>query len=207
MRGHFLPTIYLALTFSALTVSVASYAGEPDMQNEESIRHHYKYQPADTGIESHNGNGRFNRPLYSSVEREHRLIAMAGDRPELMLMRISATKLMNKLANIKLGFTEGLWFDQITPVLARYDKGLQHYRVGEQDKPIEIDAIRSQSFEGLLLRVRYSGKSVGPLVLAIGGRGSANYDQNPEASAFNPQECVGTQFQFAENVLAYSFHL
>ncbi len=204
MKRHFLNTAYLALTFSVLIMSDTSYGGEPDTQNKESITHHYKYQPAGTGIESHNGNGRFNRPLYSSVEREHRLIAMAGDRPELMLMRISATKLMNKLANVKLGFAEGLWFDQIMPVFARYDKGLQHYRVGEQDNPVEIDAIRSQSFEGLLLRVRYSGKSVGPLTLAIGGRGSANYDQNPVASAFNPQECVGTQFQFVENVLTFS---
>lgn len=204
MKRHFLHAAYLALTFLGLTALVGPEPGEPDTQDKESITNHYKYQPAGSGIEWRNGNGRFNRPLYSSVERGHRLIAMASDRPELMLMRISGTKQMNKLANIMLGLADGRWLDQITPVLARYDKGLQHYRVGEQDEAIEIDAVRSQSFEGLLLRVRYSGKTAESLVLTMGGRGIDNYDQNPEASAFNPQECDGTQFLFGDNVLTFS---
>jgi hypothetical protein len=62
MKRHFSP---LALSVSVLAVFVSHNYGEPVMQNKETIKHHYKYQPVGTGIEWHNGNGRFNRPLYS----------------------------------------------------------------------------------------------------------------------------------------------
>ena len=120
-----------------------------------------------------------------------------------MLMKISATKSMAKLANIKLGCADGPWADEVTPVVALYEMGLLHYRAGEQDQAIEVDAIRAQSFEGLLLRVKL-GQSAGPLVMAVGGRGSNNYDQNPKASAFNPAECSGTRLDFSGNVLTVS---
>ncbi|MBN2296459.1 MAG: hypothetical protein JXM70_28780, partial [Pirellulales bacterium] len=164
----------------------------------------YMYHPVQSGIEIRNGKRRLNRPLYSSVERGHRLIALAGDRPEFMLMRISATKRMQKLANLKLGFADGPWLDMITPVLARYDMGLQHYDLGEEGAGVEIDAVRAIGFEGLLIRVRCHRKSTGPLVLAIGGRGSDNYDRNPRAAAFNPRECRGIRPAFADNTLILS---
>ncbi|HEX5791208.1 MAG TPA: hypothetical protein VFY13_08635, partial [Luteolibacter sp.] len=62
----------------------------------------YDYEPAGSAIEARDGSRRFNRPLYSTVERPWRMIAMAGDRPEFMLMNLSKTKLMSKLANVKL---------------------------------------------------------------------------------------------------------
>jgi hypothetical protein len=65
------------------------------------------------------------------VDRPWRVIALAGDRPEFMLMQISATKSMTKLANVKLGLADGPWLDAVTPVLARHDHGLQGYQVGE----------------------------------------------------------------------------
>lgn len=159
------------------------------------------YRPTEDGIEIENGSGRFNRPLYSSVERPQRLIALAGDRPEFMLMQISSTKTMSKLANLKLGLADGPWLDATDPVLARYNKGLQDYRVGGKDTGLEIAAVRARGFEGLLLRVKRHRESAAPLVLAIGGRGSSNYDQNPRQAAFNPTECRGTRLTFADNAL------
>lgn len=161
----------------------------------------YIYRPTPDGIEIENGTGRFNRPLYSSVERPQRLIALAGDRPEFMLMQISSTKTMNKLANLKLGFADGPWLDASTPVLARYDKGLQNYRLGAKSAELEIAAVRARAFEGLLLRVRSQREPAAPLVLAIGGRGASNYDQNPAQAAFNPGECRGTKLTFTNNTL------
>lgn len=164
----------------------------------------YVYHPVGDGIEKSNGDRRFNRPLYSSVERPHRLIALAGDRPEFMLMRISATKSMAKLANLKLGLADGPWLDEVTPVLARYEMGLQHYRVGKEDAGIEIDVVRAMAFEDLLLHVSCGLKSPAPLILAIGGRGSSNYDQKARAAAFNPRECRGSKPAFADNILTLS---
>ena len=179
--------------------SEANVPSSPEAAKKEHI-----YRPTPEGIEIENGTGRFNRPLYSSVDRPWRQIAMAGERPEFMLMQISAIKSMNKLANLKLGLADGPWLDEVTPVLARYDKGLQDYRLGEKDAGIEVAAVRARAFEGLLLRVRSHRESTAPLVLAIGGRGSSNYDQNPSASAFNPDECRGTELAFADNTLTLS---
>ncbi len=163
----------------------------------------YPYQPARGGIEICDGGRRFNRPLYSSVTRSSRLIALAGDRPEFMVMEISSTKSMNKLANIKLGVDGAQWLDAVTPVLTRYEMGLQHYDVGEPASMIALDTVRGISFEGLLLRVRCHGQPSGPLVAAVGGRATANYDQN-HAAAFSPDECRGTRLSFADNVLMIS---
>jgi hypothetical protein len=60
------------------------------------------YQAVEGGVEIRDGSGGFSRPLHSSVERPWRMTAWAGDRPEFMLMRISATKSMAMLANVKL---------------------------------------------------------------------------------------------------------
>ena len=174
------------------------------LEGANRVTQEYMYHPVQGGIEIRNGERRFNRPLYSSVGRPHRLIALAGDRPEFMLMQISGTKSMRKFANLKLGLADGPWLDGITPVLARYDMGLQHYHLGEKDTGIDIDVVRAMAFEGLLLRVRCRRESAGPLVLAIGGRGSSNYDQNPKQSAFNPRECRGTKLAFADNTLTLS---
>ena len=160
----------------------------------------YAYRPVDGGIEIQNGERRFNRPLYSSVDRPDRLIALAGDRPELMVMRITGTKSMDKLANVKLGLADGPWLDEVTPVRARYHNGVQQHEVGEGQKAVTVDAVRGMSFEGLLLRVRCDGKPSAPLVVMIGGRANANYDQNPK-SAFHPAECAKTQVTFAGNTL------
>ena len=160
----------------------------------------YAYQPVDGGIEIRNGARRFNRPLYSSVERPERLIALAGDRPEFMVMRITGTKSMDKLANVKLGLADGPWLDEVTPVRTRYDKGVQHHEIGTGKNAVRVDAVRGMSFEGLLLRIRCTGKPVAPLVVMIGGRANANYDQNPK-SAFNPAECAESQVTFAGNTL------
>jgi hypothetical protein len=164
----------------------------------------YRYRPEDQAIVIENGTGRFNRPLYSAVERNWRLIAMAGDRPEFMLMQLSSTKNMTKLANIKLGLADGPWLEDITPVLSRHDCGLQQYQAGGKDDGFEVAAVRAIAFDGLLLRVKCHGGTKAPLVLAIGGRGEANYDQNPLKSAFNPEECRGTSLVFADNVLTVS---
>jgi len=169
-------------------------------QGAAPLKQDYMYRPVNGGIEIRNGEGRFNRPLYSTVPRQDRLVALAGDRPEFMLMKISATKSMNKLANLKLGYAGGPWLSEVKPVLSRYCMGQQQYRVGEVKNGIEIDAVRAMSFEGLLLRVKCGRKPIGPLVLAIGGRASANYDQNP-AAAFNPKECQGTKIEFAANTV------
>ncbi len=163
----------------------------------------YPYQPVDGGIEIRNGERRFNRPLYSSVDRPDRLIALAGDRPEFMVMRITGTKSMDKLANLKLGLAGAKWLDEATPVLSRHDMGLQHYEAGAGRDAIEIDAVRGISFEGLLLRVRCRTKPAWSLVLMMGGRGTGNYDQNPKA-AFDPSECKDTKTAFAGNALTIS---
>ncbi|MFO1523710.1 MAG: hypothetical protein U1G05_17110 [Kiritimatiellia bacterium] len=82
----------------------------------------YAYRPVNGGVEIQNGERRFNRPLYSSVDRPERLIAMAGDRPEFMVMRITGTKSMDKLsANLKLVWTA--LADEVALVRTRYDKG------------------------------------------------------------------------------------
>lgn len=188
-----------------LTLSMSVAASENPANAERTA---YMYHPAGKGIEIENGSGRFNRPLYSTVDRNWRLIAMAGDRPEFMLMQISSTKRMAKLANLKLGLADGPWLETITPVLACYDRGLQQYRVGEKDTGLEVAAVRARAFDGLLLRVKRQDTSTAPLVLAVGGRGSGNYDQtvrpNPERSAFNPRECRGTKLSFADNILTLS---
>ncbi len=165
---------------------------------------HYPYRPVDGGIEIHNGTRRFNRPLYSTVSRPRRLIAMAGDRSEFILMKISATKDMLKLANVKLGLVGGPWLSEVEPVLTRHCLGLQQYRLGEGPNALEVDAVRAVAFEGLLLRVRFEDTPPGPLVLALGGRAHANYDQNPDASALHPQECQGSRVSFADNVARLS---
>ncbi|MFO1530205.1 MAG: hypothetical protein U1F77_10880 [Kiritimatiellia bacterium] len=152
------------------------------------------------GVEIQNGERRFNRPLYSSVDRPERLIAMAGDRPEFMVMRITGTKSMDKLANLKLGLADGPWLDEVAPVRTRYDKGVQQHEIGAGKNAVMVDAVRGMSFEGLLLRVRCAGKPSAPLVVMIGGRANANYDQNPK-SAFNPAECANSQVTFAGNTL------
>ena len=184
-----------------LTLSL-SVAANDNKTNVE--RTGYMYTPAGKGIEIENGKGRFNRPLYSTVDRNRRLIALAGDRPEFMLMQISSTKRMTKLANLKLGLADGSWLEEIAPVRARYDRGLQQYWLGEKDARLEVAAVRARAFDGLLLRVKREDRSTAPLVLAVGGRGSSNYDQNPRASAFNPRECRGTKLRFADNILTLS---
>lgn len=180
-----------ALTFCAVAAAAESPADHAD----------YRYRPVGKAIEVADGQGRFNRPLYSTVDRSWRMIALAGDRPEFMLMQISATKTMTKLANLKLGLAEGPWFETMTPSVARYDRGLQQYRVGRRDAAIEVDAVRARAFDGLILRVKRPDESASPLVLAIGGTSSNNHDQNPESAAFNPGECRGTTLGFADNVL------
>jgi hypothetical protein len=182
-----------------LTLCIAKGAGEPQPDN-----NHYRHRPVGKAIEVADGAGRFNRPLYATVERPWRLIALAGDRPEFMLMQISSTKTMTKLANLKLGLADGKWLEAMTPVMARYDKGLQQYRMGGKEAAIEVDAVRARAFDGLLLRMKHQGKPTSPLVLAIGGRGTDNYDQNPGSSAFNPGECRGTTLAFANNILTLS---
>ena len=121
-------------------------------------RQNYMYRPVNGGIEIRNGVSRFNRPLYSTVPRQDRLVALAGDRPEFMLMKISRTESMNKLANLKLGCAGSPWLSEIDPVLSRYCKGQQQYRVGEAKNGIEIDAVRAMFFEGLMLRVKCGRK-------------------------------------------------
>ncbi len=189
-------TLYL---LPALTFCFAALAREAQADNT-----HYRYHPVGKAIEWVDGAGRFNRPLYGTVDRQWRLIALAGDRPEFMLMQISSTKTMTKLANLKLGLADGKWLEAMTPVLARHDRGQQQYRLGGKESAIELDAVRARAFDGLLLRVKHHGKPASPLVLAVGGRGSSNYDQNPGKSAFNPGECSGTKLAFADNVLTLS---
>ncbi len=164
----------------------------------------YRYRAVDGGIEAWNGTRRFNRPLYSTVPRPDRQITLVSDRPEFMLMKISATKDMLKLANVMLGCAGGPWLSEVEPVLARHCLGLQQYRLGEGPAAVKIDAVRAMAFEGLLLRIRFEGEPPAPLVLAVGGRAHANYDQNPQASAFHPQECEGAQVSFAANVATLS---
>jgi hypothetical protein len=184
---------------STLALCLAAVAREAQADNT-----HYRYRPAGKGIEVEDGMGRFNRPLYSTVDRPWRLVALAGDRPEFMLMQISSTKNMTKLANLKIGLADGHWLETLTPVVARYDRGWQQYRVGANETAIGVDAVRARAFDGLILRVKRQGKSGAPLVLALGGRGANNYDQNPERSAFNPGECHGTTLAFSDNVLTLS---
>ena len=117
-----------ATVLLALSMSVGA---SENTTNKERIG--YMYAPAGKGIEIENGKGRFNRPLYSTVERRWRLIAMASDRPEFMLMQISSGSRMTKLANLKLGLADGSWLEEIAPVRARYDRGLQQYWLGEKD--------------------------------------------------------------------------
>lgn len=181
----------------AFCLAAGARASEPD-------HNPYRYRPVGKAIEVQDGKGRFNRPLYGTVDREWRLIALAGDRPEVMLMQISSTKTMTKLANLKLGLADGPWLEEMTPVVARYDRGLQQYRLGSKESAIEVDAVRARAFDGLLLRVKHHGKPASPLVLAMGGRGANNYDQNPGRSAFNPGECRGTTLAFAGNILTLS---
>ena len=184
----------LTAAYMLLSLPVASTAGENNPATA------YAYQPVDGGVEIQNGERRFNRPLYSSVDRPERLIAMAGDRPEFMVMRITGTKSMDKLANVKLGLADGPWLDEVTPVRTRYDKGVQQHEIGAGKNVVTVEAVRGMSFEGLLLRVRCAGKPSAPLVVMIGGRANSNYDQNPK-SAFNPAECEKTQVSFAGNAL------
>ena len=141
--------------------------------NAQTVARTYPYQPVDGGVEIQNGGRRFNRPLYSSVDRPDRLIALAGDRPEFMVMRITGTKSMDKLANVKLGLADATWLDEVTPVRTRYDKGVQHHEIGVGENAVTVDAVRGISFEGLLLRVRCAGKPSAPLVVMIGGRADA----------------------------------
>ena len=196
MQKRFLHSIVVA----ALAVNSVGLATEIP-----TARPSYDYQPVQSGIEIRDGSRRFNRPLYSSVERPWRVIALAGDRPEFMLMQISATKSMTKLANLKLGLADGPWLDAVTPVLARYDRGLQDYRVGETSDGMEIAAVRALAFDGLLMRVRTHRDRSAPLVLAIGGMGAkSNYDQSPEGAMFKPAECRGNQPTFADNTLTLS---
>jgi hypothetical protein len=167
-----------------------------------TVQPSYDYQPVRNGIEIRDGNRRFNRPLYSSVDRPWRVIALAGDRPEFMLMRISATKSMTKLANVKLGLADGPWLDTVPPVLARHDHALQSYQVGGEDDGMEIAAVRARAFDALLLRVKNHRDDSAPLVLAIGGMGAkSNYDQFPDGAAFKPGECRWNQPTFAGNTL------
>lgn len=189
-----------SIVVAALAMNSVGLAAEAPTANPS-----YDYQPVRSGIEIRDGSRGFNRPLYSSVERPWRLIALAGDRPEFMLMRISATKSMTKLANIKLGLADGPWLDAVTPVLARHDRGLQDYRVGETSDGIEIAAVRARAFDGLLLRVKNRRDRSAPLVLAIGGMGpKSNYDQYPAGAMFKPAECRSNQPTFADNTLAFS---
>ena len=69
----------------ALAICTAAGAREPQPEHTG-----YRYRPVGKGIEVADGEGRFNRPFYSSVEDRGGVIALAGDRPEFMLMRISA---------------------------------------------------------------------------------------------------------------------
>ena len=187
-------TSWLGLGLAGLLVAGAH------AQNATSAAAPYPYQPVNGGVEIQNGARRFNRPLYSSVDRPDRLIALAGDRPEFMVMRITGTKSMDKLANLKLGLADGPWLDEVTPVRTRYDKGVQQHEIGAGKNAVTMDAVRGMSFEGLLLRVRCAGKPSAPLVVMIGGRANSNYDQNPK-SAFTPAECAKSQVSFADNTL------
>lgn len=163
----------------------------------------YPYRPVDGGIEIRNGARRFNRPLYSTVERPDRLVALAGDRPEFMLMKIGSTKSMIKLANLMLGCAGEPWLSAIEPVWARHCEGQQQYQVGKGEQAIEINAIRAMAFEGLLLHIKRGNTTSGPLIFALGGRARANYDQSPKA-AFDPEECEGTTISFEENTVRIS---
>ncbi len=185
------------------TMVLTKKASAEELPLQAPIEQPYVYRPANGGIEILNGERLFNRPLYSTAPGSQRLIVLAGDRPEFMLMKISGTKSMNKLANVKLGYAGGPWLADVEPVLSRYCMGQQHYHLGEVKNGIEVDAVRAMSFEGLLLRVKCGEKPIGALVLAIGGRAVANYDQNP-AAAFNPKECQGTEIKFSANTLQLS---
>ena len=86
-------TISSALGHAEENTEVTSVQTKSDLieelQRPAPLKQEYMYRSVNGGIEIHNGERRFNRPLYSTVQRRHRLIALAGDRPEFMLMKIS----------------------------------------------------------------------------------------------------------------------
>lgn len=183
--------LYVAVVAAGLTWGAAARAQEATTP--------YYYHPAQSGIEVLNGKGRFNRPLYSSVERPSRLIALAGDRPQFRLTQIGGTSSGKTLVNVKLGLADGQWADEMTPVLARYDRGLQDYRVGEAGAGVEIAAVRARAFDGLLLRVKNSGNLSKPLVMVLGGGGSGGKSDQGSMSGL-----LKSQLTFDDHTLAIS---
>ncbi len=172
----------------------------------------YLYTPTEAGIHIMNGKRRFNRPLYTAVERPHRIVALAGDRPDFMLIEMLGKGGMFKLANFKVGLAGGTWLSEIEPVSASYDKGVHRYRIGEGDSTILLNATRAQGFDGLLLRLRRSAAAGAPLVFAMGARayggGFANQGADPESvpaeARLSPEQCKETRLDFSGNVLTLS---
>jgi len=128
----------------------------------------YLYQPVENGIETHNGKGRFNRPLFTSVERPFRAVALSGDRPEFMYMELWGKGGLYKLANLMLGYSGKPWLSEIEPVTARYELGVMSYCVDEGADAVVLDAVRTQAFDGLVLRIRRDDGNGAPLVFAMG---------------------------------------
>ncbi len=180
--------------------------------NRTSVEQHYMYRPANGGIEIHNGNGRFNQPLYTSVERPYRIVALASDRPDFMLIELLGKGSLFKLANLKLGFIGEPWLSEIEPVTARYELGTQKYQIGEGVNTVFLDAVRALDFDGLIVRIFRSGADGAPLVLALGGRASgsdfgshgSNLESNSSAARLSPEDCQGTTLTFSDNVLTLS---
>lgn len=204
LQGLILVCVCVCVFNSAFGQAEVSIEKTKELTKKSQLEEPYVYRPVNGGIEILNGDRLFNRPLYIAPRGNHRLIGLAGDRPEFMLMEINGTKSMNKLANIKLGYKDGAWLSEVEPVFSRYCMGQQQYRLGEAKNEIEVDAIGAMSFEGLLLRIKCTSHPIGPLVVALGGRAKANYDQNYSAAAFNPKECQGMQIKFSGNTLQLS---
>lgn len=203
------------LIFLLLYIIITAFAQDaPSRIKEKCVPGPYPYKPVNGGIEISNGQRRFNRLLYTSVERPYRLVAMAGDRPDFMLMELLGKKGLFKLANLKVGFAGESWLSEIDPINTRYELGVQKYQIGEGANAVFIDAVRALNFDALLLRISRSGANGKSLVFALGGRASgsnsdfkaveSSLEGNSPAVCLRPEDCQGTILAFADNVLTLS---
>jgi hypothetical protein len=159
-----------------------------------------RYRPEKDQIVIHNGQNRFNRPLYGTNTP---FFIYGGDRPEVLL------SLPGKGGTLWMGILTGAtskWLSDAQDVTARYRAGAMQYEIRDpllSSSSLAIDVIPMAESEGVLVRVMASDGAPGvELAWAFGGASGFNQwhldtcAYCPESACrLRPEDCEKNQFE------------
>lgn len=193
---------------------VAVPATNPENRTEYPVvisKQIYTYLPVKGGFEITDGEARYSRPLYSSHVNDksgRRYIGFVGDQPDFLMLLANKEKSFATYAHMFLGLNNGeqtKWLSDMDSITFRYLYGRAEYDITDAsfEGTIRLTFVRTDSFDGFLIKAKLPDGMQDKLVMATAGDGGVSIAQqtggNTSGYEFKPDNAKNTSVSIGED--------